>query len=159
MRRYHRHPIGGDSASQPRSPIAENNDGLTMEELSGTCYEAFRSAALGHGQQLCPWHDLGEGSQEGWLHVVQELTPVIAEAEEVRWISLARMAYMAYGEGTLFEEEPPVVKLRWEAAARHLANMIDWEQDDDSPVEKHQMFWRDWLAKKLEQQGKPEGPS
>jgi hypothetical protein len=154
MRHYHRPRV--DTADHPRSPIADNNNGLSLAELAGTCYEAYRMAALGHDCPLCPWQDLGEGSQEGWAHVVQELTPVIAEADNISWLTLARMAYMAYGEGTLFEDEPPVLRLRWEAVARHLANMLDWERDDDQPVEKHQMFWRDWLAGRAAQLGRPE---
>src|SRR5262249_23212217 len=101
--------------------------------------------------QLPPWHMLGEGHQEGWARVVRELEAVIVEAEGMSWLSLARQAHTAFGSPERpYEEEAPATKICWVAAVRHLANMVDWEKEDDQSVENHEGYWKSWVARQLQ---------
>jgi hypothetical protein len=133
-----------------RGDKRELNTGLTFEELAGTVFNAYRNAAVGAGTNLPSWQDLGEGRQNGWAKVVMEMDGAFNEREEVSWLTLASIAHQAYGEpvGT-FEAEAPAVKLCWVAAVRHLANMLDWERDDESSVERHEMHWQQWIERQL----------
>jgi hypothetical protein len=139
-----------ETTLSPRANFRDINTGLTFEELAGTTFNSYRFAAFGAGTQLPPWHELGEGRQNAWARVVMELDGAFNERESVSWLTLASLAHQAYGEpaGT-FEAEAPAVKLCWVAAVRHLANMLDWERDDDQTVETHEMHWQQWTERQL----------
>lgn len=144
MRRFaSRDGYGRDTAN-----VGELNNGLSFVELAGTIYNAYRNAASGAKINLPPWQDAGEGTQEAFARVVKELEPVIAEADGISWMSLARLARLAF-DGKPLEDTDDADKLCWVAVVRHLTNMLDWAQDDEEPVEKHELYWCDWVAKQL----------
>ena len=133
--------------------------GMSPEQIGNSAYNAFRHALGGKGkggQALPLWHMLPEDVQAAWLALAAEVIQIIVAAEDLPWAAIARQTYEAWarsiGRGRIaldWDGVPFEQRLGWEAAARHIANCVSFDDAKSEDVEGHEMAWAAWARRKL----------
>lgn len=139
---------------------------MKMAMMLSSVYDAWRFAQSLKDANDCAipeWHLLSEIQQMAWMDVLTSGAKKIADSfgMEVLGADLGRHFYEAFQATNRrlnpnmppFQQLPKREKLAWEAAARHLANIIDLDDDDISELggtlEPHERRWQQWADARL----------
>jgi hypothetical protein len=116
---------------------------------------------------LIPLEDVARGGREAFFRSLNMEVPESEESPqweeaadivcqvcdmeiETTWHNLTQKAYALFkSHAANWEEEPEIVKLAWEAAVRHMANLRRAEDADDV-TSAGEFDWTSWLIKRLE---------
>jgi hypothetical protein len=138
---------------------------LSRPDLAGSCYRARNQALESCQLPALEWDNLDEVEQDAWLGMVEEAILAIENAEQQRWSTVAANAYLAYERRRYntpldFFTLPLGVQVAWEAAIRHLYNLLDGfdpnDPDEGGKLAEHEEYWRSWAPEKVRQLHLPE---
>ena len=137
--------------------------GLTTESelylarrIAISAYQAFRYAMHNKGprDQLLPsWDDLPEEAQDGWFRTVFVVKAETEEADSVPWAEIAQKAYEVYAKAVGAGSVPwNIIDLKqrvaWEAAARHILTLFEFEAPSEEDIESMEAGWTIWSTKR-----------
>jgi hypothetical protein len=117
--------------------------------MAGTAYNAYRYALANDGNALPPWHELTEGQQIGWHDAAAVSTAMIEEAVDLPWDTLASAAHKEYtqnAKSVSWDAMPQRERVAWNAAVRHVANIMSCDDDGEEDLESHERRWQQWAA-------------
>lgn len=129
---------------------------MNGEELAGSCFNAFRNAVRGQGNDFPEWASLDESVQAGFVRAAGFAEEFLSGEpdEAVGWRMFGLNCYWQFcreaGETPLEQDLIPADTARaWEAFGRHANNMMDFDaaEDHDGP-EPHEAYWSEWAANK-----------
>lgn len=132
--------------------------GLSPEEQLATAFAAYQHATLAFAAEAASWDELGEDEQHAFGAAVKAVLDFFdgEPREGVRWADVAAHAHLAYQRtllgGDVAEEWaalPLETRLVWEALARHLANMLDFDPSEDGEIGGHEGHWYGWCQEKF----------
>ena len=125
--------------------------------IAHTTYNAFRYAMKNQGprdQALPSWGELPEEAQDGWLRAVVVTSASVEEVNNPLWSDLAKAAFETYARKAItWTTLEPRQQLAWQAAVRHLVNVLDLEDPFDVDIEEMESRWFSWVEAKLLQKG------
>jgi hypothetical protein len=132
------------------------SNGLEIAMLAQTAFEAYRHASGSHDAQ---WEALTESDKEAWEHVAGQAILQL-DREDLDIVSskmLASDMHEAYIRGLDTQPKPfddltLEEQLCWEAAGRHLFNLID--SDGSVKPSEHEPRWRAWAENQLQRRQK-----
>lgn len=125
---------------------------LTQADLAASAARVY-ALSMGGGTD-------GQQDMEAWERVVERAEKVLEpDIGEIRFIDFAGLLFGAFRRNwsveVEFNDTAPVVRAAWEAVARHLANMLD--NEDDINVAEHEERWKDWAVRKASSVPQPSG--
>ena len=138
---------------------------MTGLPLAGSCFNAFRNAAISQGCPTYPeWNDLDESYQEGFVAAAKFAEDFLGGENEgasgyrMFGLNCYWQFCRAAGETPLEQDLVPADTVRaWEAFARHANNMLDFDAStEEEGLEPHEAYWSDWAAAKKAAAGMPQ---
>lgn len=132
-------------AKQQREQTLEN--GLTIEEVAGTAGKVFLSS-----KNLPQPTDESESAADdpAWQRVAgRAIAQLDGDIDGLRWSDFGAILYHAHTPVELggfeeFSELSQIDQMAWQAVARHLANVINMEDDELSKMDSHEAHWQGW---------------
>ena len=132
-------------------PVSEDfrtRTGITLETLAITARQVFCGIVVGNCN---PWENLSEDVRDRWFRAVERVVGQCENQIETEWTSLARAASSEFFGTDPWQREPPVIRLAWEAVARHIVNLCVADEDEPIDLTKMEDRWPEWVAGKLEE--------
>jgi hypothetical protein len=134
-------------SAQKKELTLEN--GLTIEEVAGTAGKVFLDSL-----NLPQPTDVKDSAADdpAWQRVAgRAVAQFDGDIDSMRWSDLAAIMYHAHtpvemGGEEEFSNLPILQQFAWQAVARHLANVINMEDDDLSNLERHEAHWSGWAT-------------
>jgi len=123
---------------------------FSVNDLAQTACRAYHYA---QGILYPPWDKLSLKEQDAWEKAVLKGQHLIENADQIRWVEIARRLQNAHESIVCLETPHAYDKLSikeqfaWEAVARHLANLIGADEIPDlAALETH---WGPWVIERL----------
>lgn len=128
--------------------VYETRTHYSLEDLAREGREAFFRALAKDPKE---WEQVSKSSRSRWEEVAEGCAHVCEQQLEMSWPQLARrLAFTFYREERL-EKTAEVLRIAWEAVARHICNLILAEDRDDlNDIAAHD--WTAWAGEKLNKQ-------
>lgn len=136
--------------------------GIPAIMIAETAYNAYRKALSGkddEGADLPLWEELPTAPQGDWVQVALLAIPLVEGSTELSFLSLAMELFLCFHrrrcllEGQplpSFSEQPARQRYAWEAVARHLANVIDYDRNEEPlGLEELEDFFLGWADGKV----------
>ena len=138
------------------SGIVAESELHLARRIAISAYQAFRYAMHNVGprnQPLPSWDDLPEEAQDGWFRAVFVVKAETEEVTSVPWTEIAQRAYEVYakavGAGSvLWSTLDPKQQVAWEAAARHILTLFEFEAPSEEDIESMEAEWATWSTKR-----------
>lgn len=135
----------------------DEDGGLNPEVALGLLYAGYCACRETIGGEIVEWDDLPDEHREGWLAAYNAGSSVLDAAEdgEAKWGDVAKEMFNALMQATTdadvrFESLQEHLRVLWEALARHLANLLLHDSEDDGAAEAHVDMIGEWYASKAD---------
>ncbi len=123
--------------------MPQTENGLDTELIARSGWTAYRAAMQ---LPLIPWEHASDEEEARWQRVALHAEGLLLTLQGQRFDQIAPVLARSY-----WRDERPLTSaetLAWEAAARHLATLLDADEIPED-LAKQEQSWAEWAQKRL----------